>query len=282
MNRLFNYFRIISWRLGRGIYARARGDVAADPKSNGEYFLLRKLFSILPPQTYLMVDVGANKGEWTLRAIEEATKNNSMLRLHLFEPARDSYALLRQKFDNKNEVTVNRLAVAERSGNVRLKISGECAGTNTLFGGSELKPIRTEEISAIRLDEYEPLIASPSIALMKIDVEGADYLAILGSINLFIEEKIEICQFEYNHRWIYSRCFLKDIFDLIPLKTYAIGKLHNDWIEVFSSWHPELERYFEGNYLVIKRNHSILSSHGKICRFNKFNAPSVKLIKPGW
>ncbi len=32
---------------------------------------------------------------------------------------------------------------------------------------------------------------------------------------------------------------------------YRVARVRRDHIEVFDEWHPELERFFEGNYVVV-------------------------------
>ncbi|HEX6912929.1 MAG TPA: hypothetical protein VF142_21145 [Longimicrobium sp.] len=60
-------------------------------------------------------------------------------------------------------------------------------------------------------------------------------------------------QFEYNHRWVYARHFLKDVFDLMRGMPYAVGKLTPAGVELYDDWHFELERFFENNFLVLHR-----------------------------
>jgi hypothetical protein len=93
------------------------------------------------------------------------------------------------------------------------------------------------------------------IHYFKSDTEGHDFEVIMGARELLTNGKIWVLQFEYNHRWVYSRHFLKDIFDFAKeLRMYHIGKLTPDGVEIYKEWHPELERFFEGNYALIKED----------------------------
>ena len=64
------------------------------------------------------------------------------------------------------------------------------------------------------------------------------------------EREIDFVQFEYSHRWIGFRHFLKDVFDLVEPMGLAIGKITPEGIEECDGWHFELEAYREANYLV--------------------------------
>jgi hypothetical protein len=44
---------------------------------------------------------------------------------------------------------------------------------------------------------------------------------------------------------------LKDVFDLVRGLPYRVGKLEPRGIEVYEAWHPEIERFFQSNYVLI-------------------------------
>jgi hypothetical protein len=74
-----------------------------------------------------------------------------------------------------------------------------------------------------------------------------------GAYELLREERIDVLQFEYNHRWIYSRAFLKDVFALVADLPYEVARITPDALETLPGWHFELERFFEANYLLVRR-----------------------------
>ena len=56
-------------------------------------------------------------------------------------------------------------------------------------------------------------------------------------------------QFEYNHRWVFARAYLRDAFDLLTGLGYRIGKLTPKGVEFYPGWDAELETFVEGNYV---------------------------------
>ncbi len=88
---------------------------------------------------------------------------------------------------------------------------------------------------------------------------------------MFRQGRVDVWQFEYNHRWLAGRAQLRDVFDFIADKPYRLGKLHADGIEVYEQWHPELERFFEANYVLI-RHGSVLE---RVCSRVRFNHRNV-------
>ena len=61
--------------------------------------------------------------------------------------------------------------------------------------------------------------------LVEIDTEGHDLRVIEGAKGLLTAGGIDVIQFEYNHRWIASRCFLRDVFQLMTPLEYRIGRV---------------------------------------------------------
>ena len=98
---------------------------------------------------------------------------------------------------------------------------------------------------------------------------------IRGALPLLKEERISVLQFEYNHRWIFSRNFLRDVFLAIESMPYTVAKLQADHVLLFEKWHPELDKFFEGNYALIHHD----ARHwfpAKVATFDRFNALSSK------
>ena len=108
------------------------------------------------------------------------------------------------------------------------------------------------------------------VALAKCDTEGHDLLVLRGARDLLAAERIDVFQFEYNHRWVIARAFLKDVFELIDGLPYAVARIEPDHIEVFPEWHPELERFFQSNYLLVRKP-ALVWFDARECRFDESN-----------
>ncbi len=93
---------------------------------------------------------------------------------------------------------------------------------------------------------------------------------IRGALSLLKEERISVLQFEYNHRWAFSGNFLRDVFVTIEFLPYKLVKLQGDSLLVFEKWHPELDKFFEGNYGLVHHD-SLNWFPTKSAEFDKFN-----------
>lgn len=262
-------FRHLAYRVGRKIYAWSRGDVTTSPEVNGEYFLLNTLVESLDGQKAILVDVGAHMGKWSDFALQILRNRTIPFELHIFEPTSSSFKKLNAKFC-QNNIFLNQLAVSNSDQMVEIFIDGDDYGTNSLYK-NELTNRGVELVAAVTLDSYFPF--GQKIDFLKIDTEGHDFLVIDGAANLFASGCIGVCQFEYNHRWTFSRIFLKDIFDWVKDKNYLVCKMNKNFISIYSEWHPEMERLFEANYLLVKSDHPILLQLGRNIKYDESNVP---------
>ena len=91
-----------------------------------------------------------------------------------------------------------------------------------------------------------------------------------GAESLFAKRKVDVWQFEYNHRWIWARHYLRDVFAFADSYNYQVGRLTPSAIELFEAWHPELEQFIEGNYVLLEREAAgwLEAKFGYFDRFN--------------
>jgi FkbM family methyltransferase len=244
-------------RAARFTLMRARLDVPNDRNSNGESSLAGWILRLASPGGALhVIDVGANKGQWAgvmLAAARQAGRLND-LDLHSFEPSSDTFACLSQALRGQG-VTLNRAALSDREGSATLHVVGPGAATNSLHLPTDApEGMSTEEVPVLTLDAYAKQAGLDRVALLKIDAEGHDLAVIRGAQGLMAEQRVLIVQFEYNHRWIYGRFFLRDVFELLAPLRYAVGKLTPYGVEFYPRWDADLETFVEGNYIACTRD----------------------------
>ena len=122
LDHYVSVFRSLLWRLGRKLYCYARNDLPQGPGNNGEYQLLQ-IFLKLPQERVTLVDIGANKGEWTSEALSRVKALGREIDVHIFEPSYDSYLYL-QKLFQSSQVRLNEMAVSDTTGTARLYLKG--------------------------------------------------------------------------------------------------------------------------------------------------------------
>jgi FkbM family methyltransferase len=237
-------------RAARFVLFRARLDYPNDMAVNGEPALQCWALQVAPRGGELHVaDVGANVGSWARLMLAAASVQGRAgdLRLHAFEPDDGAYAQLARELEGTS-ASLSQVAVSDHEGTSAFHVAAPAAGTNSLHpapGGTTT----ASTVSTTTLDSYAARRGIDGFALVKIDTEGHDLAVLRGAGNLLAGHRIALVQFEYNHRWVFARAFLRDAFDLLSGFGYRIGKLTPRGIEFYPGWHPELETFVEGNYV---------------------------------
>lgn len=258
--------RHTAWRLGRRLYAWARGDTTNDPQRNGEYWLLDAMLG--PEKPRVLIDIGANVGNWTrtANAIAEA-RRLAPPNIIAFEPLTPTREILESNLAGCDNVEIVPLALSSRAGAADFYYDAAGAGTNSLSPTSGSK---SERVEVTTLDTFVAQRGIRDIGMVKIDTEGFDFGVLEGFKQALANGLAEVVQFEYNWRWLLTRSSLHDVFELIKGTPYVLGKLERESMAFFAEWHFELDRYFENNYVLI-RHDSPLRQLGRTARFNESN-----------
>jgi FkbM family methyltransferase len=252
--------RRLSWRLGRRLYTSARGEqIAAEIDSDGEAYLQARVIANVTETRLQVLDVGANQGDWTRRFIAQLPDDRrarDRVHVDLFEPVpatRERLAATLTSIDSVEFCQVHDLALSDMAGRFEMAVMSETGGTNSLHfdGSSEAPPGGWVSVETQTLSAFCAAHGVTHIHLMKCDTEGHDFKVIKGARDLLAARCIDVLQFEYNHRWVFSRSFLKDVFEIVKGLPYRVGKLEPRSIEVYATWHPELERFFQSNYVLV-------------------------------
>lgn len=130
-------------------------------------------------------DIGANLGQYTLLAAHRVGKRG---KVHSFEPSSRMFAELNFNVDinGLSDICIlNNVAVSDKEGIAKLskyEAGGEVYGS---LGSQEWAPdssiVGYEDIKTITLDSYIKKHNIKKIDLIKIDIEGAELLAIRGA-----------------------------------------------------------------------------------------------------
>jgi len=256
------------WRAGRRLYTYARGEGPNDPHRNGEYWLLRHVLTRSVRTLHVLLDIGANRGDWTAEALRLSERS---LSVHAFEPSCFSRAILTQRFADQSNVTIHSTALSNESGKATFYSNGDAAGINSL---SSVSGTCTETVVVGTLDEFLQREDIAPVAMIKIDTEGFDSLVLRGAEGCLARGAVEVVQFEYNWRWLLNHACLRDVFELIRDKPYRLGKLIAHSVDYYDVWHPELDRFFETNCVLVRRD-SPLSELGRSVHFDVSNVAIV-------
>ncbi len=265
----FPVVRSFIWRLGRRLYCRARREVSRSFDHNGERWLLQHVLAEADrSKLTILLDIGAYRGNWSESAASMLGHQNIPGHVYAFEPSSFTFNGLSERFMGNELVSTNRIALSDQSGEREFFVAGELCGINSLL---TIDGASKENVTTLRLDEFLNMNQIEHVLLAKSDTEGHDLGVLQGATETLRQGRIDIWQFEYNHRWIGGRAYLKDVFDFIADKPYRLGKLYGNGLETYEGWHPELERFFESNYVLVKKG----GRYEKLCSRVHFNNSNV-------
>jgi FkbM family methyltransferase len=260
--------RSLLWRLGRKLYRYARLEGANDARINGEHWLLDAVVARAERDTRLtLLDVGGHLGHWTQAALDRLSQHRRAGEVHVFEPTQSSERWLARRFAGEPRVRLRPCALSERPGTAALYVVGDLVGINSLVDMQVGTPTPVDVTS---VDAYLNDHHIERVTLLKSDTEGNDLAVLRGGVGALSAGRIDVWQFEYNSRWVYARAFLRDVFELALDKPYVLGKLHAAGIELFDEWHPELERFFETNFVLLRKG-TPFEQLGRRARFDRSN-----------
>ena len=268
-------FRSLLWSASRRVYMHARGEGRNEMTTNGELDLQHRALDTAPADVPLVVlDVGANYGLWTLASADRAGLRPDA-RFVAFEPIpsiHDALVARLAAHPAAARLHVVRAALSDAPGTAEMSVStGGNSSLGVAFAGAEAT---AATVDVNTLDLYCAAEGIERVRLVKCDAEGFDFEVVRGSRRMFDEERIDLFQFEYNHRWMAQRWFLRDVFERFRGTPYAVGKICAGRIEVYDEWHPEMERFFEANYLIAHRRAlpDVAPQYGRVGRRNAWRA----------
>lgn len=131
-----------------------------------------------------IIDIGANLGYYTAIASRLAGEQGSVL---AFEPEPNFFKLLSRNIsrnDLKNVINFE-LAIAEKTGLTNLYLSNDNKGHNSIINSEELK--NSVQVKTTTLDDFLASHKITKVDMIKMDIEGAEILALEGMKNTLMK-----------------------------------------------------------------------------------------------
>jgi FkbM family methyltransferase len=210
--------------------------------------------SFIKTPTPVLLDVGANFGKWSMEMLKLFPGCRTLL---LVEPQTECLQAL-AKIDFRNKITIPS-AVSDRPGEMNFYTADRQAGwaAASLFERHETYfsavPQRKSVISIRTLDDIIEEHAIDTVDFMKMDIEGAELLALKGAQGSFRARKIKAISFEFGSGNINSRTFFRDFWDFFAQHGFSIHRvLPGGKTLRIKEYYEDLE-YFRGvtNYVAI-------------------------------
>lgn len=237
------------------IFLKASDNGNWDFKTNGEQ---RVLYCLQLASPKLILDVGANTGDWSLMARNLFPECD----IHSFEIVPDTFKLLLENTKNDKKIFSNCVGLSNESGKIIINSSSSSSTTAT---ANKIEGLSYHDVYYDKNTECDVITGSDYIKehnisivdFLKIDVEGMELKVLEGfGDNL---KSIRVIQFEYGIFNISSRDLLIDFFTLLGDHDFLIGKIYPKYVDFFE-YHFSREDFGGHNYLAVKSNESALIS----------------------
>jgi FkbM family methyltransferase len=128
------------------------------------------------------IDIGANVGYYTLLASKIITKGE----IYSFEPELENYQRLNKNIElnNLKNVTAVRKACTDKNGMISFSVAGDDnKGMSSIFMLEGFLS-HTQEAETVTLDQFVIDNSITKIDLIKMDIEGAELIALKGMANV--------------------------------------------------------------------------------------------------
>ena len=222
-----------------------------DIYSNGEITVLKKIATMNPT---LIIDGGANVGDYSVMA------NQIMpdCTIYAFEPVEATFQhLLSNIKDLKNVVPIKKGLFKE---NCELSINLFASNEHSSIYDIEGLPQSSNQKQTIELVRGDDFMRNQNIAsvdFLKLDVEGAEYDALLGFETAIKNGAIKAVQFEYGYINISTKKLLIDYYTFFEANGYVLGKVFPKIVE-FRKYHFKYEDFIGPNFIAVKKTETAL------------------------
>jgi FkbM family methyltransferase len=214
--------------------------------SNGELTVIKKLGQIKPE---VIIDGGANIGKYALLL----HRYNPESKIYAFEPVQKTFEILSEQVRHTKQIipVLKGLYSEEKKTEINIFNSHTHSSLYNIEGisySAEDKQI----IDLIKGDDFLRANNIDRLDFLKIDVEGAEYDALLGFENSINKGLIKAIQFEYGYINITTKKLLIDFHKFFESKGYVLGKIYPKTVE-FRTYKFLHEDFLGPNFIAVKK-----------------------------
>jgi hypothetical protein len=147
---------------------------------------------------------------------------------------------------------VNPIGLSDHAGQMELIHCLDDSELSSVFRWPHGKPTTTISCTVSTGDDYCATHGIDHIDFLKLDVEGAELLALRGFRQMLGAGQIDVIQFEYGSVNILPRVLLKDIVEFLTEHGYVVGKVYPTYID-YKPYELKDEDFLGPNYLAIRQ-----------------------------
>jgi FkbM family methyltransferase len=217
-----------------------------DLYSNGEYTVLKKISKLKPS---VIIDGGANIGKYSLVCNELIP---SAL-IYSLEPVKDTFNILEKNVAELENIKPFQKGLYKTNTSKEINIFNSNTHSSLVdIQGLSYESTQKQTIELIKGDDFMKNHKIAEVDLLKIDVEGAEFDALLGFEEHISGGKIKMIQFEYGYINITTKKLLIDFYNYFESKGYLLGKIFPKTVE-FRKYEFKYEDFLGPNFIAVKK-----------------------------
>lgn len=217
-----------------------------DVYSNGELTVLKKISTLNPT---VIIDGGANIGGYSLLI----NKYNPGAHIYSFEPVKSTYQTLGENVNGFNNIFPIEKGLYKQNCTKEINIFPSNTHSSIVdIKGLSYESSDKQKIEMVKGDDFLRDYKISEIDLLKIDIEGAEYDAILGFEEHIAAGKIKVIQFEFGYINISTKHLLIDFYNYFENRGYIIGKIFPKNVE-FRKYEFKYEDFLGPNFVAVKK-----------------------------
>lgn len=217
-----------------------RLDIEAEDAESTSFALKKDLSRLLKPGS-VVLDIGANRGQFALELLEVIKD----AKIFSFEPVKQAFQFLQNLSQTHKQIIPIESAVSENTGETFFYITESDVGSSLLepLPGQPSKWLTLSnkvKVQTTRLDDFIRLqnlnSQSMPVNLLKIDAQGADLEVIRSAGDFLNPNHIESILVEMNFQIFYdSERPFHEIFNVLDNHGYRPGQIyphrnHDEWL----------------------------------------------------
>jgi FkbM family methyltransferase len=241
----------IFWRNLEVFAQRAQGKGWGATSLKAEIKALTKIATSLGLRDVVALDVGANKGEWSLALIKAIPDST----IHAFEPSTKAFEFLSQNTKKFKQITLYQLALSDQNSSASIYFDEEGSGQASLvnrrldhFGSNWEK---SEVVEVTTLDNW--ISKNPSVKpnILKLDVEGFELAALKGATETL--QFIKVVQFEFGGTSIDTKVFFQDFWYFFKDINFALYRFGPRGLQPIDRYSEQDESFSVTNFFAIRK-----------------------------
>jgi len=250
VHKLFKYIQFFDYYLE--IFAkRLSGRGLMNPIKNGEYAVLEGV--LLNKKTSVcFIDGGSNVGEHVMKfdflCKKHGITNCSILSV---EPFPSTIEVLKRNLKNISYELVDK-ALGKEIGTIKFFYPNDVnsSGQNSAFKHYYLS--NSIEVEQTTVDMIIKDYSLDRVDFLKLDIEGAEYNALLGAKEALSKGLVDYIQLEYNQTWIEAGGTIQKVLSLAHSHSYELYRIRKNNLLAITKYDFNIEDFTLCNLLLVR------------------------------